>query len=126
MSEPLALIVDDHVDSATIFAEALNAAGCRTEIIRSGDKALARLATVTPDMVILDLGLPHVAGTEILHHIRADPRLARVRVVVITAHPQLAESARDEADMVLIKPVGFSQLRNAVARLGISASLEEE
>jgi CheY-like chemotaxis protein len=122
MSNPLALIIEDHHESATIFAEALKEAGFETETIFSGDEALARLAVVTPDVVLLDLNLPRVAGTEILHQIRADPRLAKTRVIVATAFPELAEGIQDEADLVLFKPVSFSQLRNLAARLDIIAS----
>lgn len=118
MSNPFALIVEDDYDLSIIFSQALNGAGFETEIIRSGDTALARLAVTTPDMVVLDLHLPHAAGTEILRNIRADGRLAETRVIVATADPRLAEPIREEADLVLIKPISFSQLRDLAARLG--------
>jgi CheY-like chemotaxis protein len=122
MSSPSALIIEDHPDSAIIFTEALKAAGFETETIQSGDTALVRLATTTPDVVILDLHLPRVAGTDILHQIRTDPRLTKTHVIVATAHPQMVDSLRGEADLVLIKPVSFSQLRDLAARLIPGAS----
>jgi CheY-like chemotaxis protein len=125
MSNPVALIIEDHAESATIFAEALREAGFETEIIHSGEIALSRLAVVTPDVVLLDLNLPRVAGTDILHQIRADPRLAKTRVIVATAYPELAEDIQDEADLVLFKPVSFSQLRSLAARLDTIASVGE-
>jgi DNA-binding response OmpR family regulator len=112
------LIIEDDQDLSIIFSEALQAAGFETEIVRAGDVALERLAATTPSVVVLDLHLPRVAGTEILRHIRADPRLAGVRVIVATAHPHMAESLRDEADLVLLKPISFSQLRDLAAILG--------
>lgn len=120
MSDQLALIIEDHVDSAIIFTEALKKAGFRTETIRSGDTALARLAVATPDVVVLDLSLPGVAGPDILHYIRDDARLANVRVIVATAHPQMVDSVRDKADLVLLKPISFGQLRDLAARLGFT------
>jgi DNA-binding response OmpR family regulator len=124
MSNPLAFIVEDHLDAATIFSEALKAAGFETEIIRSGDVALERLSEAVPDMVILDLNLPRVSGAEILTKIRSDDRLAETCVIVATAHPQLADGVQGKADLVLLKPISFTQLRSLATRLGSSDSSE--
>jgi DNA-binding response OmpR family regulator len=117
LSNPLALIIEDDYDLATIFAEALKAAEFETQIIRSGDTALTWLAAVTPDVVVLDLHLPHVAGTDILDQIRADERLAQARVIVTTADARLAETLHEQAELVLVKPISFSQLRDMASRL---------
>jgi len=122
MGNRFALIVEDDMDLAIIFAEALQAAGFDTGIIRAGDTALARLAVTTPDVVVLDLHLPHIAGTEILRRIRGDERLAGTRVIVATADPRMAEILQEEADLVLIKPISFSQLRDLASRLGPSTA----
>ncbi len=117
MSKPLALIVEDQSDIGDIFSHALRAAGFQTELIESGSKALAWLATQTPDIIILDIRLPHVSGVEILRQIRADPRLAKTSVIVTTAHPESVDLLQEKADVVLIKPVSFSQLRDMAKRL---------
>ncbi len=122
MSNPLALIIEDDPDAATIFSEALQAAGFETEIVRTGDKALKQLAVTTPDAVVLDLHLPHVSGTDILRQIRADARLAKTRMIIATADPRMAELLRDQTDLVLLKPISFSQLRDLAARLRPAAS----
>lgn len=118
MGRPLALIVDDHFDSAFIFSEALRRAGFDTEIAYSGEDALARLAASTPALVVLDMCLPRVAGMDILRRIREDARLVKTRVVIATADTEVA-GALDygEADVVLVKPISFSQLRQVAARL---------
>ncbi len=125
MVNPLAFIIEDHEDAATIFSEALKAADFETEIIRSGDVAVKRLSEAVPEMVILDLNLPRVSGTEILSKIRSDERLADTCVIVATAHPQLADSVQGEADLVLLKPISFTQLRSLAIRLGSGNSSEE-
>ncbi len=117
MGKPLALIADDHGDSAVIFSEALRGAGFAVEIAYSGTEALACLADTIPDVVILDLWLPHVDGTEILERIRADERLARVHVIVVSADPILAETTLAQADRVIVKPVSFLWLRNLAVQL---------
>jgi CheY-like chemotaxis protein len=125
MSIPFALIIEDDYDASLIFAEALQAAGFETEIIRSGEIALARLAATTPDAVMLDLHMPHVSGVDIMEQIRADERLAETQVIVATADPRLADALQDDADLVLIKPISFSQLRDLAARLGSVISPQE-
>ncbi|MBN1956015.1 MAG: response regulator [Anaerolineae bacterium] len=117
MSSLFALIVEDTKDIANYFSLALKTAGFQTEVILTGDAALERLKTVVPDIVVLDLHLPEVMGTEILRAIRADARLANTQVIVITADALTAETIQDKADLVLIKPVGLDQLGDLATRL---------
>lgn len=115
--KPLSLIIEDDEDLSEIFHEALHAAGFETEIIRNGSDALERLNSVVPEVVILDLHLPQIAGAVILKHIRSQRRLARTSVIVTTADAIMGEQVRDTADFVLIKPISFRQLRDLTARL---------
>jgi len=117
MRKQLALVIEDEKDEAVFFAQTLQTIGLETEIVQDGDTALARLAVVAPDVVLLDLRLPRIAGADILHQIRGDARLAETRVIVVTGNPQMAESLQDKADLVLIKPIGFDQLCDLVTRL---------
>jgi DNA-binding response OmpR family regulator len=124
MANPLALIIEDDYDLSIIFAEALQAAGFKTQIVRAGDTALMWLSSKTPKVVVLDLHLPRIAGTNILRQIRDDPRLKETRVIITTADARLAETLREEADLVLLKPISFSQLRDLAARLSPVTSLD--
>ena len=117
MNQPLALIVDDHGDSTVIFSEAMKRAGFAVKVAYSGDEALACLADTVPDVVILDLCLPRVAGTEILRRIRGDERLANAYVIVISADPILAGTTLEWADQVLVKPIGYRWLRDLAVEL---------
>ncbi len=116
-NNPLALVIEDDPRQATVFAQALRQAAYETEIIADGAAALARLAEATPTLVVMDLHLPHVSGEEILRHIRADERLAKTRVMLATANPQMAVLIEDESDLVLHKPVSFQQLCLLARRL---------
>jgi DNA-binding response OmpR family regulator len=121
MSNPLALIVEDESDISVVFAKALKAAGFETAVAHAGDVALKCLSSMTPDVVVLDLNLPQVPGTEILRHIRADARLTNTKVIIATAYPRMIEGLHNEADCVLSKPVSFAQLRDLAARFGLNA-----
>lgn len=112
MNEPLALIIEDEYDLADIFSEALHAAGYTTEIINHGEEALERLKVIVPNIIILDLHLPGVDGSILLQQIRDDQRLASSKVIVTTADHTMAGVLPRKPDMVLIKPISFSKLRD--------------
>ncbi|NDJ74611.1 MAG: response regulator [Chloroflexi bacterium] len=126
MTKPLALIIEDDYDASVIFAKAIEMNGFETEVIHTGDEALARLRTAVPELVLLDLHLPRVVGTDILREIRADPRLKQTRVIVATADPRTADIIQDDADLVLIKPTTYSQVRDLAARLTSKARITDQ
>jgi CheY-like chemotaxis protein len=117
MDKPLALIIEDDEDLATIFTEATQAAGYDVQSVNEGNQALARLGESTPHLVVLDLHLPGVAGPQILRHMRADPRLRDAHVIIASADDRLAEYTRDKGTIVLLKPISFVQLRDLADRL---------
>ncbi|MCB0035534.1 MAG: response regulator [Anaerolineales bacterium] len=117
-----AFIIEDDIKLATIFAYALEEVQFRTETAQDGRKALARLAEIVPDVIVLDLHLPFVSGMEVLKSIRADGRLANVPVILATADAILGESLRDEADLVLLKPISIRQLQKLTERLMATSS----
>jgi DNA-binding response OmpR family regulator len=122
MSNLFALIVEDETDLAIIFSKALQEAGFETQIVRAGDTALMWLSSTAPQIVVLDLHLPRVSGEEVLEQIRADERLLATKVIIATADPRMAETLQDRADLVLLKPIGFSQLRDLASRLGFETA----
>jgi diguanylate cyclase (GGDEF)-like protein len=117
LEKPLALIVEDDRDIVALFRHVLDLAGYRTEIVLHGKVAAEYLAKSTPDIVLLDLGLPGMSGGEILAMMRADQRLKNVPVVVVTAHAHLVETLPVAPHLVLIKPVNIEQMSNLIQRL---------
>ena len=82
------------------------------------DGALAqkRLAEIVPDLVILDIHMPKVTGDILLKQIRSDERLKDTRVFLATADANMASQLKDLAELVLLKPIGFSQLKDLAER----------
>lgn len=117
MTKPLALVIEDDENLSTIFNQALDMAGYETEVIRDGQAAVERLAGQIPQLVALDLHLPHVSGEEILRMMRDDERFDRCRVILTTADARLGEYLEEKVDLLLIKPIRFSQLRDLADRL---------
>ncbi|HSL30175.1 MAG TPA: diguanylate cyclase [Anaerolineales bacterium] len=117
MEKPFALIVEDERDIVALFRHVLDLAGYRTEIVLDGKAAMEYLSRTTPDIVLLDLGLPGLSGTEILVRMHADERLKKIPVVVITALPHAAQALPVTPQLVLIKPVNIEQMTTLIRRI---------
>lgn len=117
MDKPFALIIEDDRDIVALFRHVLDLAGYRTEIVLNGKVAAEHLARTTPDIVLLDLGLPGMSGTEILAMMRLDERLKKIPVVVITAFPHMVEALPMDPQLVLIKPVNVEQMSILIRRI---------
>ncbi len=116
-NKPQGLVVEDNPAQAEIFTAALENAGYEVVWIDNGSEAMAYLEKNAPAVVVLDLHLPEVAGSDILTHIRSQPHLAETRVMLATADPRMAEMVASESDLVLLKPVSYVQLRELARRL---------
>ena len=114
----LTLIVDDDPQIQTMLRIGLESAGHQTRAALTGAEALRLAATIAPDAVLLDLGLPDRDGKEVLTDLRA---FSEVPVIVLSARDREAEkvAALDlGADDYLEKPFGISELQ---ARLRTAA-----
>ena len=90
------LVVDDEPDLLELVRLTLDQAGHQVETAASGREALEALRRHRPDLLILDLMLPDVSGTEVCRRLRADSELVSLPVIMLTAKA-------DEVDRV----VGF-------------------
>ena len=81
---------------------------------------------IVPALVMLDLHIPTITGEVLLRQIRADPRLADTRILLATADALRAEVLRPEVDMVLLKPISFTQLSDLAARLLKAITLKNQ
>lgn len=116
MTNPLALIIEDDKRQATIFGLALKN-DFEVEMVEDGGTALSRLAQISPTVVILDLHLPDVSGEQVLQYIRSQEHLTQTRVILATADAVLAQSLTEQTDLVLLKPISVSQIRQFARRL---------
>lgn len=116
MTKPLVLIVEDDPTQNQIFSITLKS-DFEVETFTDGDSAAARLEQVAPALLVLDLHLPGIPGSEILAQVRADERLAKTRVILTTADERQADFLYDQADIVLLKPVSPGQLKGLALRL---------
>ncbi|RLC67567.1 MAG: hypothetical protein DRI48_01950 [Chloroflexi bacterium] len=121
---PLALIIEDDPDAATIFSQALQAAEFEVETATTGTQALERLKYTAPAVVILDMHLPYVAGADILDYINTEPRLMKTQVIIITGDHELANDPalqqQGRVIQILVKPVIYSRLHDLAQLLKLS------
>lgn len=111
------LIVDDNAVNRMLAAALFKKRGWQTSEAVDGPAAIICLANTTFDAVLLDISMPGMDGEEVCRHIRAEPRLARLRVVAYTAHAMDHERQRImEAgfDDIVVKPATIASLLAAL------------
>ena len=117
----LILIVDDEPDLSGTIAYALERYGFATRVAGSGAAAFEALAAeIRPDLVILDVMLPDVSGFEICRRIRANPRGARMPVLMLTARGEELDRVvgfEVGADDYVVKPFSVRELALRVRAL---------
>jgi two-component system cell cycle response regulator DivK len=82
---PLVLIVDDNERNRKLAHTVLDAAGFETVTAANGADAVALAVEHVPDVVLMDLRLPDMDGTDALRALRGDPATARIPVVAMSA-----------------------------------------
>ena len=109
------LIVDDNEDSAASLATLLELKGHQTYTANDGVAALSVAARTHPDVVLLDIGLPHKNGYEVCREIRRETWGEDVLIIAVTGWGQEQDRRQSEDagfDGHLIKPIDFTALHS--------------
>ncbi len=107
------LIIEDEQDLAGLVEYNLRASGFEAETAGSGASGLAKARTHTPDLILLDLMLPDLAGSEVLRMLKSDPELRKVSVIIVSAKGQEADRIQGlelGADDYVVKPFSVREL----------------
>lgn len=102
------LIVDDNVDAADSIAMLLRMEGHETRTVNTARAALLAVPDFTPEVVLLDIGLPEMDGYEVARRLRTQNGVHRMRLVAVTGYGQPADRRRAHAagfDEHMVKPV---------------------
>ena len=110
MTKPLALIVEDDPHFVRIFRVALEKAEYEIATAADGQQALRYLSEHVPDLILLDIHLPHVSGVKVLTEIQIDKNLDQTVVIVITADGTFTRYNWKRANLTLLKTIGFKKL----------------
>ncbi|MBI2081122.1 MAG: GAF domain-containing protein [candidate division NC10 bacterium] len=113
------LLVDDDADLLQGLTETFTRLGYGVRAARDGEEALAAVAAVPPDCLVLDLHLPRVNGLQVLRALRERPATREIPVVALTGwgEQEGREALRLGAQEFLTKPVSPSVLAATVDRL---------
>ena len=111
-STPVALVVDDEQAARYLLRHTLTSLGCRVIEADSGEKGLQRAVAERPDVIILDLRMPDMLGTEVLARLKRDPGTAAVPVIIATSQI-VAAAERERLQAHAVAVIGKSQLGEA-------------
>jgi len=120
VAEPLVLVVDDEPNILETISFVLEMEGFRVATAEDGEEALAQIAALRPPVVVLDAMMPRRDGFDVCRTIKADPVLAGVHVVMLTAMGQKADRERAlaaGADHFMTKPFDEEELLALLRRL---------
>jgi CheY-like chemotaxis protein len=113
--EGYVLLVEDNEDIREMMALALQLAGARVVCASNGREALSLLQDRRPpDIILLDLMMPVMNGWELSDALKADERLARVPIVVISAMGEPGAASLRPAEFIP-KPVDIDRLIDVVS-----------
>lgn len=117
------LVVEDVRHMAHFVKRSLERAGYEVHAVHHGDEVLPAVETFAPHAVVLDLVLPGMSGLDISRALRADPRHARLKILIVTGHSFEDASAEEiraaGADWHFTKPVSPVSLRAKLVEFGI-------
>ena len=85
-----------------------------------GREAIAMAAELKPDLILLDIMMPKMDGLEVCRHLKADPKLSKIPIVLLSARAQdmdIREGLEIGADAYLTKPFDPVELLDVVGRL---------
>lgn len=114
------LVVDDNADAADTLTMLLEAIGCEVCTAYDGESALQKASSFQPDLVLLDLGMPHLSGQVVCQRLRAETWGAHVVIAAVTGWGQEEDRRRTRAagfDHHLVKPVDPEMLTRLVREL---------
>ena len=114
------LIVDDYPDALDVWALFLRSMGYRVSTAGDGAAAIRQAERLLPDLIVLDLELPHVSGFDVARHLRANPDTQFIPLIAATgySHSGQIDRAREAGfDQIVIKPADPDVLVEEIERL---------
>ena len=88
------LIADDNQANCEVLEAYLAKVDCETEIAIDGQEAFDKAVSFKPDLILLDVMMPKLSGFEVCQKIKADPNLAGIMVLMVTALNELGDIER--------------------------------
>lgn len=111
------LIFEDDISILEIVTIILEDAGYAVETSQTSHDIIERVATIKPDLILMDNWIPNIGGKEATKLLKRDLTFGHIPVIYITANSDIAELAKDAgADDFLAKPFDLDDLEKIVAK----------
>ncbi len=112
------LIIEDTQDNFDLIEDALEDSYKLVHVM-TGQEGLDRVKTVTPDVILMDMALPGLDGWEVTRIIRADPEVAGIPIIALTAHAMAGDRQKcieAGCSEYLAKPFNIQDLHAMIER----------
>ena len=114
------LVVEDNALNLKLFCDLLRAHGYDTHPVSDGREAVARARAFGPDLIVMDIQMPHVTGYDLILELKADPVLRTIPVMAVTAYAGREDEERIRAagaDAYVSKPISLQRFMNEIEAL---------
>jgi two-component system, cell cycle response regulator DivK len=114
------LVVEDNELNLRLFCDLLTAHGYTSEPVRDGRDVMARATELSPDLIVMDIQLPHISGLDLISAVRSDAKLAKTPILAVTAYAGRDDEQRildAGAEAYIAKPISVIRFIDAVQRL---------
>jgi CheY-like chemotaxis protein len=122
----LALVVDDSMVIRHTVCRFLEDRGFRVESASNGKEALAAVARQVPDLVITDMQMPAMGGSEFITSLKSRPETARIPIVILTGRSSGFDESEKRAEFTIFKDIDIQEQLDkalkAIAKLGHAKS----
>jgi len=114
------LVVEDNELNLKLFCDLLRAHQFEVEPVRDGREAVTRARDFDPQLVVMDIQMPHVTGLEIIQHMKLDTRLRHIPIMAVTAYAGRDDEERIRtagANAYVSKPISLVRFMEEVRAL---------
>jgi two-component system cell cycle response regulator DivK len=113
------IVVEDNIDNQNLLRLLLEREGFQVATAINGREGLEMIRQEQPELIVLDLSMPIVDGWELIKHVKADPKIGSIPIVVVTAYLQPGEKIRvfeAGCNGYVFKPFKVSDLMDEIER----------
>ena len=114
------LVVEDNALNLKLFCYLLKAHGFAVEPVDDGREVIEKARSFVPNMIVMDIQLPHVSGLELIEQIKSDPQLKSIPIMAVTAYAGKGDEDRIRsagAESYVSKPISVAKFVESVQAL---------
>lgn len=114
------LVVEDNELNLKLFCDLLRAHDYAPEPVRDGRDAVGRAREFRPDLIVMDIQMPHISGLSIIEELKADAELKSIPIMAVTAYAAKGDEERIRdagAEGYVSKPISVVKFVQAVESL---------